>query len=171
MFSFVRRELDGYLSAHWNTPFLRNACDQIARDAGHLDIIQWCGKTSDEIERRQVVRDEVIRLMDADAKMTGLKQIQGLIWRSGFASGELQAHVYEDVPPALEAWNRAAIDVRIYSSGSIGAQKLFFAHAICGTLLPLIGGHYDTATGPKTEPEIYARIACEFRLAQRKSYF
>ena len=60
--------------------------------------------------------------MDADVKATGLKQLQGLIWQSGFESGELKAHVYDDVPPALAAWNAAGKDVRIYSSGSVQAQ-------------------------------------------------
>ena len=97
--------------------------------------------------------------MDGDVKATGLKQLQGLIWRAGFESGEMQAHVYDDVPPALAAWDAAGIDIRVYSSGSIAAQKLFFAHTIAGDLLARFRGHYDTTTGPKKEAESYRLIA------------
>src|SRR5262249_52930599 len=111
-----------------------------------------------------VVCKEVTRLMDADAKATGLKQLQGLIWQRGFESGELKAHVFDDVPPALTAWNAAGKDVRIYSSGSVQAQKLFFGHTIAGNLLPQFRGHYDTTTGPKKEADSYRRIAADFKL-------
>ena len=37
--------------------------------------------------------------MDRDAKTTGLKELQGLIWQEGFQAGKLRAHVYPDVVP------------------------------------------------------------------------
>ena len=135
MFPFVRRRLAAFLSNHWEAADVRAACDAIAADAGHASLARWRGD-SDDATARQLVHDEVIRLMDGDVKATGLKQLQGLIWRSGFESGELRAHVYDDVPPALKAWNEAGMDVRIYSSGSIAAQILFFGHTIQGDLLP-----------------------------------
>jgi enolase-phosphatase E1 len=164
MFPYVRRELDQYLRAHWNSPDLSAACDTIARDAGHESLATWSGADADDERRQQLVRDEVIRLMDGDVKATGLKQLQGLSWRAGFESGEMQAHVYDDVTPALEAWNRAGLDVRIYSSGSIAAQKLFFGHTIHGSLLHHFRGHYDTTTGPKKDAASYTQIAAEFGL-------
>src|SRR5262249_37415562 len=103
-------------------------------------------------------------LMDSDAKATGLKALQGLIWQSGFESGEMKAHVYEDVPLALAAWNAAGKDVRIYSSGGVQAQKLFFGYTIAGDLLLQFRGHYDTTTGPKKEAESYRMIAADFGL-------
>ncbi len=171
MFPHVRRELDRYLLAHWDSPELAVACDTIARDAGHKSLLAWSGTNADDERRRQLVRDEVIRLMDGDVKATGLKQLQGLIWRAGFESGEMQAHVYDDVPPALEAWNRAELDVRIYSSGSIAAQKLFFGHTIHGNLLHHFRGHYDTTTGAKKEAASYTQIAADFGLPPSKILF
>jgi len=109
--------------------------------------------------------------MDGDVKATGLKQLQGLIWRSGFESGELRAHVYDDVPPALEAWRGAGIDVRIYSSGSVAAQVLFFGHTVAGDLRPLLNGHYDTTTGSKQEPASYLQIADAFGLPPAEILF
>lgn len=154
MFPFARRELDAYLDKAWRTPECRAACAQIARDAGHESLAA----------DRDAVRDEVVRLMDGDIKATGLKELQGLIWEHGFQSGELLAHVYDDVPPALLRWNGSGLDVRIYSSGSIQAQKLFFGHTEFGNLLPQFRGHYDTTTGPKREAGSYTAIAAAFEL-------
>jgi len=112
-----------------------------------------------------------IELMNRDVKDTALKELQGLIWRSGFDSGELVAHVFDDVPPALGAWADSGLDVRIYSSGSIEAQKLFFGHTAAGDLTPHLRGHYDTTTGPKREAASYARIAADMGLAPRQILF
>ncbi len=164
MFPFARRELENYLRENWNSPQLNEACEMIARDAGHESFAAWRGGAADDEQMRALVRDEVIRLMDGDVKATGLKQLQGFIWRSGFESGEMKAHVYDDVPRALRVWNEAGLDVRIYSSGSIAAQKLFFGHTIAGSLLERFRGHYDTTTGPKKEAASYAAIASDFGL-------
>ena len=161
MFPFVRRELDRYLDGHRGESALRRACEQIARDASQdsrADDTDW-------------VRGEVLRLMDGDVKATGLKQLQGLIWEAGFASGELKSHVYDDVPPALRDWHSRGIDLRIYSSGSVQAQKLFFGHTIAGNLLPLLSGHYDTTTGAKKEDASYRTIAADFGLPPSEILF
>ena len=112
-----------------------------------------------------------IELMNRDVKDTALKELQGMIWRSGFESGELVAHVFEDVPPALAAWADSGLDVRIYSSGSIEAQKLFFGHTAAGDLTPHLRGHYDTTTGPKREAASYTRIAADMDLTPRQILF
>jgi enolase-phosphatase E1 len=112
-----------------------------------------------------------IDLMNRDVKDTALKELQGMIWRSGFESGELVAHVFDDVPPALAAWADSGLDVRIYSSGSIEAQKLFFGHTAAGDLTSQLRGHYDTTTGPKREAASYARIAADMGLEPRQILF
>ena len=161
MFPFVRRELEAYLARHWGESELATACEAIARDAGNPSLAS----------SQEQVKAEVIRLMDGDVKATGLKQLQGLIWDAGFKSGEMKAHVYDDVPPSIAAWNSAGLDVRIYSSGSVQAQKLFFGHSIAGNLLPLFRGHYDTTTGPKRESSSYTAIAAAFALPPREILF
>lgn len=112
-----------------------------------------------------------IDLMNRDVKDTALKSLQGMIWRSGFESGRIVAHVFDDVPPALASWSDSGLDVRIYSSGSIEAQKLFFAHTAAGDLTPHLRGHYDTTTGPKREPASYAAIAADMGLPPRQILF
>jgi enolase-phosphatase E1 len=170
MFPFARRNLEAYLASDWETDECHAACQHVARDAGHDSLTAWAEEATKKQGReddvaalqRRLVLDEVVRLMDDDVKATGLKALQGLIWRSGFESGELKAHVYDDVPPALDAWCSQGCDIRIYSSGSVQAQKLFFGHTIAGDLLDRFRGHYDTTTGPKREAESYRKIAADF---------
>lgn len=168
MFPYVRKHLTFEVFANWLEPEYIEAFHAIAKDAGHESLDAWLKSQSltrdNPLRAADVVCKEVIRLMDADIKATGLKQLQGLIWKSGFESGELKAHVYDDVPPALLAWNAAGKDVRIYSSGSIQAQKLFFGHTIAGDLLCQFRGHYDTTIGGKKEAGSYRKIVEEFQL-------
>jgi len=164
MFPFARRALAEYLETHWSSPELAKTCEMMARDAGHRACADWWHGSRDESTQRSIVLGEANRLMDSDIKATGLKQLQGLIWRSGFESGELRAHLFDDVLPALERWTAGELDVRVFSSGSVAAQKLFFGHTIRGNLLHHFHGHYDTTLGPKREPASYTSIAAEFDL-------
>jgi len=175
MFPYVRKHLTFEVFANWMEPEYIEAFHAIAKDAGHESLDAWLkqhGLTRENpLRAAEVVCKEVTRLMDGDVKATGLKQLQGLIWQSGFESGELQAHVYDDVPPALAAWNAAGKDVRIYSSGSIQAQQLFFGHTVAGNLLGHFRGHYDTTTGPKKEAESYRKIAAAFGVPANEILF
>jgi len=47
----------------------------------------------------------------------------------------------------------------VYSSGSVYAQKLLFAHTGYGDLTPLFSGYFDTHIGGKKEPQSYRNIA------------
>jgi enolase-phosphatase E1 len=158
LFPAARRELAAFLRESWERPEVQSACQLLAQDAGHDSLEAWCGHLAVGEQRCRVER-QALQLMDQDAKSTGLKALQGLIWRRGFETGQFQAHVYDDVPPALRRWHAAGRDVRIYSSGSIAAQKLFFGHTVHGNLLPLLSGHYDTTVGAKREVSSYVRIA------------
>lgn len=169
MFPYARRHVDSYLQAHWDAPAVQSALDQMARDAGWPDRQSWLACCTGDV--RQWVVAHVLRLMDEDAKTTGLKALQGLVWESGFRSGQLKAHVYDDVPPALARWHQQGIDIRIYSSGSIHAQRLFFGHTIYGNLLGYIRGHYDTTTGSKRDVTSYKAIAQDIPCEPRQVLF
>jgi enolase-phosphatase E1 len=97
--------------------------------------------------------------MDRDEKSTGLKSLQGKIWDEGYRAGELKSVVYPDVPPALKRWRGEGIDIAIFSSGSIQAQRSLFGNTAAGDLTQFIRAYFDTTTGPKTAPQSYARIA------------
>ena len=103
-------------------------------------------------------------LMDQDRKSTALKRIQGEIWLEGYRDGKLRGEVFDDVPPALQRWHTKGIDIRIFSSGSILAQRLVFSTTSSGDLTKCLNGYFDTTTGPKNDPESYKQIANVFAI-------
>jgi enolase-phosphatase E1 len=102
---------------------------------------------------------QLLAWMDADAKVTQLKDIQGRIWAAGYAAGELTGHVYPDAAEALRRWHGDGLKLAVFSSGSVAAQKLIFGHSDQGDLAPLFSGWFDTTTGPKREAMSYLMIA------------
>ena len=170
MFPFVREHLDRFLADHWQHDSLKESLELLANDLDYDSFEIWCGDKSPNVAQRKVA-NEVIRLMDGDIKATGLKSLQGLIWKSGFNSGVLRAHLYDDVVPALDRWLAAGKEIRVYSSGSIHAQKLFFGHSIHGNILDRFRGHFDTTTGSKKEAASYTTIAAEFAIPPSEILF
>ncbi len=103
--------------------------------------------------------------MAADAKVTALKSLQGMIWDAGFRDGRLRGHLWPDVASCLRAWQAGGVGLAVYSSGSIGAQKLLFGHSEAGDLLGLFSGFFDTTIGHKRQAASYAAIATALGLA------
>jgi enolase-phosphatase E1 len=153
MFPFAARELDHYVETHWDHAALAPVREEAATDSGDPTA-------ATDRERFLAAMRE---WMAGDAKITSLKQLQGLIWEAGFKSGELTAHVYDDVLPALERWKKAGRAVGIYSSGSVHAQKLFFGHTERGDLSQYFEVHFDTLVGPKRDEFSYLKIADQWR--------
>ncbi|CEM31813.1 unnamed protein product [Vitrella brassicaformis CCMP3155] len=101
----------------------------------------------------------VLWCMDNDRKMPALKALQGHMWRAAYRSGLIKGHVYADVLPFLEAaTTQQGASVWIYSSGSVEAQKLLFAHSEKGDLTKFFSGHFDTMIGSKLAAESYTTI-------------
>ena len=98
-------------------------------------------------------------LIALDRKSTGLKSLQGKIWRQGYEEGSLQAQVFADVAPAFERWRERGFKISIFSSGSVLAQQLLFAHTEVGDLTRFIDSYFDTNVGKKGDAESYRRIA------------
>lgn len=111
--------------------------------------------------------EHVRQLMSQDVKISYLKSLQGYLWANGYASGELKAPLFPDVPPKFSAWKEKGLEIIIYSSGSVPAQKLLFRHTNAegshgGDLTPLITDYFDTVNaGLKTEVESYRKIAAK----------
>ena len=97
--------------------------------------------------------------MDADAKVTELKDIQGQIWAEGYARGALKGQVFPDAADALRRWHADGVTLAVFSSGSVAAQKLIFGHSDQGDLSALFSAWFDTTTGPKHEAMSYVLIA------------
>jgi enolase-phosphatase E1 len=110
-------------------------------------------------------------LMDRDRKSTALKSLQGKIWEEGYRSGQLRSAVFDDVPGALQRWQRQERSIAIFSSGSVLAQRLLFAHTIVGDLTLYLSSYFDTTTGSKTDPRSYLTIAEILRQAPSEIVF
>ena len=113
----------------------------------------------------------LLDFMAEDRKSTALKALQGHIWREGYLSGAFTGHLYPDVLPALRAWKAQGINLYVYSSGSVAAQKLLFGYSDEGDITPLFSGYFDTRTGAKREVESYRAIAQALALAPEQILF
>ncbi len=164
LFPYSRDRMRTYLGQHWDSPEAAHARELIAQDAGAESFFAWRSGDVQVSTALQPLCEHLSQLMAADVKATGLKELQGLIWRDGFLSGELKSQLFADVPQALRRWSSQGMDLRIFSSGSVAAQKLFFAHTTAGDFAPLLRGYYDTTLGPKRAPTSYQIIAQQFAL-------
>src|SRR5215213_2594786 len=156
--AFVHDVLFSYARDHVRE-FL--ASDSAAEDIAllreeHAGDVSDAPPLTDEIES---VAAYVEWLIAADRKSTGLKSLQGKIWRQGYQDGSLKSQVFADVAPAFERWRDRGLRISIFSSGSVLAQQLLFAHTEAGDLTPFIDSYFDTKIGKKGEAESYRKIA------------
>ena len=150
LFPYARQALPRYVPAHES-----RLCNLTA------DIAATVGKPTLSAQETVAI---LLQWMDEDRKVTPLKTLQGMIWKTGYESGALQSHVYEDAVQALRDWHGRGLALYVYSSGSIEAQKLLFAHTPYGDLTPLFRGYFDTTTGPKLESLSYETIVRSLQL-------
>lgn len=147
LFPYARERIGPYLRAHAHEPGVAAEIAATAREAG-VDASDL---------------DAVTRVLtgwiDEDRKATPLKALQGMIWKDGYRNGDFVAHVYPDAHDALQRYKADGRRLYVYSSGSVAAQRLFFAHTDHGDLSPLFSGYFDTTSGGKREAASYRRIA------------
>lgn len=117
------------------------------------------------------VIQQLLHWIDTDQKVTPLKTLQGMVWRQGYETGDFTAHLYADVAPAMRQWADAGKALYVYSSGSVEAQKLLFAHTPAGDLTSLFSGYYDTRFGHKRDASAYQRIAEDIGLPAKSILF
>jgi enolase-phosphatase E1 len=111
------------------------------------------------------------RWSEEDRKITPLKSVQGILWKKGYESGEIQGHLYDDVADSLKHWYKQGIQLGVFSSGSIEAQKLIFGFSIAGDLTPLFSNYFDTTIGGKRELETYPKIAESLKINPEEILF
>lgn len=152
LFSYARVHVAEYLTQH---------PDETAADVAQLhDEHQHDAEQPPPLnDTTESVVTYVNWLIDRDRKSTGLKSLQGKIWREGYRAGSLKSQVFNDVRPAFERWREANLRISIFSSGSALAQQLLFAHTEVGDLTTFISDYFDTNVGRKADPESYYRIA------------
>lgn len=107
----------------------------------------------------------------SDRKITPLKTLQGILWKEGYESGELKGHVYSDVVPFFEKQKLNGIELGVFSSGSIQAQKLLFGYSEKGNVDQLFSHNFDTTTGGKRDEETYKIIAVKLGVAAQNILF
>lgn len=161
LFPFARREVKEFLRRQQGSEEVLSCVSALREEHRKdsregLDPPPWL-EGSDELLAGSVA-GYVQWLMDGDRKSTPLKTLQGKIWQAGYASGSLRAPVYDDVPPAFSRWRGQGRGIYIYSSGSVLAQKLLFAHTNSGDLTGFIDGYFDTTTGAKMSADSYRSI-------------
>jgi enolase-phosphatase E1 len=143
-------------------PYAQRALPEFVREHGHEpDVRRWLDVAA--VDAGNVCRDDVLvevlqGWIDEDRKHPALKALQGMIWADGYAQSEYQAHVYPDAAAALHAWREDGFSLYVYSSGSVPAQKLLFAHTSAGDLCPLFTGFFDTEVGGKREAQSYRNV-------------
>jgi enolase-phosphatase E1 len=153
LFPYARARLSAYLRAHASEDELRDVLATL-RVEWHEDARKGEQPPDWALADVPAAARYLEWLMERDRKSPSLKRIQGEIWKAGFDAGELRGELFADVGPAFRRWKDSGIDIAIYSSGSILAQKLIFAE-----LLPFISAFFDTAVGPKRSADSYRRIA------------
>jgi methylthioribulose 1-phosphate dehydratase/enolase-phosphatase E1 len=160
--SFVKEILFPYVSTHLQEYLEQISDEDVSQLAMALEEDVKKHGISDEHPKGSTVQEMVAllvqRLMDSDVKATGLKSLQGKMWKAGYDKGELKGHVYDDFVPLLQWCQSHDISVNIYSSGSVQAQKLLFGHSSEGDLTKYLDQYFDTKVGSKKEAASYQKI-------------
>lgn len=159
--SFVKEVLFPYARQHL-ADFVRNNRET-------PEVKHWLEETRKEVQQADLDENGVIEVLiqwiDQDKKITPLKALQGLIWEAGYKNQDYQGHIYPDAVENLKRWKENNLQLFVFSSGSVKAQKLLFAHTAFGDLTPLFSGYFDTMIGAKQQVEAYQRIAQQIQIS------
>jgi enolase-phosphatase E1 len=152
LFPYARRHLKDFVRSHAEDPAVRAVLDDVRARENALGL---------DAEGVVAILDQ---WMSEDRKITPLKALQGMIWKSGYESRELLGHVYDDAVAHLGAWHAQGVPLYVYSSGSVEAQRLLFGHTKFGDLTELFSGFFDTTVGAKLDAASYRVIAAHVAL-------
>jgi len=159
LFPYARERIAQYVSSHAAEPQFLPLLDAVRASAGRSDM------GVDEIAA------QLVAWIDEDRKDTTLKAIQGMIWEQGYGDGDFHGHIYADAVAGLRRWHGQGIRLYVYSSGSVLAQQLLFAHTEFGDLTDLFSGYFDTRSGAKQQSDSYRTIAREIGLPPQEILF
>lgn len=150
LFSYARDHVREFLAENSAADDIALLREEHAKD--EVDAPALTGET-------ESIATYVEWLIKLDRKSTALKSLQGKIWRQGYQDGTLKSQVFADVAPAFARWRDRGLKISIFSSGSVLAQQLLFAHTEVGDLTPYIDSYFDTTVGKKGDKESYRKIA------------
>ncbi|HEU5339183.1 MAG TPA: acireductone synthase [Sulfuricaulis sp.] len=146
LFPYARERMAEYVRQHAQEFPVKKELEEVRRLSGN------------NLNNSEII-EQLISWIDEDKKITPLKSLQGMIWENGYKKGDFKGHVYEDAARNLKKWKQAGLKLYVFSSGSVQAQKLLFAHTDYGDLTPLFSGYFDTTIGNKREANSYRKIA------------
>ncbi len=173
--SFVKDVLFPYASEHMED-FIRNNAEQPFVTKLIHQVLNYGSEGSlydnspCDVAMKSLTEQEIARAISflqhwivLDMKIKPLKDLQGLIWETGYKSGAYKGHIYDDAYEQLKNWHDQGIKLYIYSSGSVYAQKLLFGYTKFGDLNYLFSGNFDTSVGAKQENRSYINILTKLR--------
>jgi enolase-phosphatase E1 len=169
LFPFARQHIPGFLKEHQASPEIASLLQELKRE-NNVDVAAGAPPMAEEKYLKTSI-SYLLWLMDHDRKSGPLKTLQGFVWRQGYALGELKGNVFDDVPGCLRQWCDDGLRTAIYSSGSVLAQKMLFAHTAHGDLTQFIDRYFDTRVGPKTDLRSYQAIVNELYVKPGRTLF
>lgn len=150
LFPYSKSRIADFIRDHQTRPEVQEALEAVRNTL------------REEIQRYSPKLDECIEALESwikeDRKHPGLKALQGHIWENGYKVGDYQGHVYPDVKPCIQQWKKLGLQLAVYSSGSVKAQKLLFSHSSDGDLTQFFDAYFDTSVGGKREVSSYRNI-------------
>lgn len=158
LFPYARAKLPDFVRQYAEQPDIAELLNDVAHCVGQA------------LNTEEAIT-QLLQWLDDDQKITPLKTLQGLIWQYGYQQGDFTGHVYQDAVEQLNDWHARGIALYVYSSGSVYAQKLLFAHSDFGDLTPLFRDYFDTRIGGKKDTVSYQHIAAHIGLAAQELLF
>jgi enolase-phosphatase E1 len=152
--SFVKEVLFPYAATQLPA-FIRNNADksEVATQINAVkDIINEPDADID------VIINTLLTWIAEDKKIPPLKQLQGLIWQTGYEQGDFKGHLYPDAFDFIQRQYAQGTALYVYSSGSVKAQHLLFKYSDYGDIRGLFTGFFDTNVGAKQELKAYKTI-------------
>jgi len=158
LFPYARAHIANYVREHAHVPEVAAQRQWVSAEVGRELSIEAC-------------ITQLCQWIDEDKKITSLKALQGMVWQAGYQNGDYTGHLYEDAYEYLKKWHEAGIKLYVFSSGSVYAQKLLFAHTQFGDLTSWFSGYFDTNVGDKRSSESYRSIAHQIACPAQEMVF
>jgi len=158
LFPYARKHIAEFVRQNNNAENVKPLLEEVCREVGK------------QLSTEEII-EQLVEWINQDKKITPLKALQGLLWQAGYEKGDFKGHIYADAKNKLQEWHGKGIQLYIYSSGSVYAQKLLYGHTDYGDLNYLFKGYFDTKIGAKTEASSYQHIAEQLNISANEILF
>lgn len=163
LFPYSKKNISHFIWTHYET-------DQKLLDLIDEILIEANEPIDQKLKIDRAI-DILLQWIQEDKKTTPLKELQGMIWESGYREKAYTGHLYPDAYEKLKELKEKGLKLYVYSSGSVQAQQLLFQYSDFGDIRNLFSGFFDTKIGPKRESDSYSKIAHEIGCTPEKILF